>query len=91
MGKVLGIRGDVREGRGRQPDRLGKGREREGGGEAERYENDLDTSALLRFGLFINGRLSAHRTVSRERQRLLVCFFSLSSFVMLIFRDLHWD
>lgn len=24
MGKVLGIRGDVREGRGGQPDRLGK-------------------------------------------------------------------
>lgn len=32
MGKVLGIRGDVREGRGGQPDRLGKVRGEKRGG-----------------------------------------------------------
>lgn len=46
MGKVLGIRGDVREGRGGQPDRLGKvGGEKRG--EAERYENDVSPGLIL--------------------------------------------
>lgn len=46
MGKVLGIRGDVSEGRGGQPDRLGKVRRGEEG-EAESAENDFNPALIF--------------------------------------------